>query len=93
MALYIVDFRADVYFGKTLKSEHRIILTAKSPEEAEEYARWFFQNHGGWSRAANLTGQDLLSEPRVRELKRIEAREIVCYEQRVLVDAEVPKKR
>jgi hypothetical protein len=89
----MVTFRADVYFGKQIKSDHLIVLTADDSQAAEDYARWFFQHHGGWSRAANLTGQDLLSEPRVRDLRVADAREIVCYEQRVLVDGQVPKPR
>ncbi len=93
VALYTVDFRADVYFGTKLKSEHRIVLTAEDSKDAEDRARWFFQQHGGWTRTANLTGRELLSEPRIRDFKVVEVQRVVAYERQLLIDEQIPRKR
>ncbi len=86
-----VTFRADVYFGARLESEHEIVLIADTDKVAESYARWYFQHHGKWSRGANLHGNEILSEPRISNLRVEEIQKLVVYNGRTFVDKQVPK--
>ena len=91
--LYHVKFTADVCSGRKPGSEHDMLLTAGSVSDAEVYVRWFFARHGVWFESANVSRQELESEPNIRDVRVSEIQNVVCYRGRVLADGQIPQKK
>jgi hypothetical protein len=68
MNLYLVTFTADVKVGDKLKSEHEVIVSANSHEDAEREAQRLFLEKGDWT-AAYISGEERIGQkPLIRNL-------------------------